>query len=453
MIFIPRGFASKLRVKPLATWILVVLNVGYYAYHPNITTDAFVEIIQKIFSRPEMNTESPNPHFVEFCDKTLLSSNVCDDVYSDFQKHIVSQKNPDEIMKTVSRDIHLTLFMNHFFDSKLSEFSSIVEDVHKKYHIFSSYNFTLSALLISQFTHSGLMHLIGNMVVLVLLGIWVEQRIGAAKLIVFYILGGCAGFLMNDLSRGIVGASAGVSVIIGLSLIFFYRMRIKVSMFSPPFLWGHTAMIPMWAFVVLGFLITDLQGLLLGESHVAHRAHLGGLFCGIIFGYITKHMQKLATYHLHPLDKSDYQSAKTHWHQKSFTPNDVLLLCETGLAFNRENLDFKNLKLNVLLDLNSIGEIIPLAKEVLLDSIRHKKLKNNFYTVSWLFQNGLLDDVIVTLPPKKVKLLYEQAFLNGHSHMCILMVEKLTKTFPFNPVTIELKNSLQKTGGLNEHRS
>ena len=79
----------------------------------------------------------------------------------------------------------------------------------------------------SMFIHSGVMHVIFNMIILLHAGGYIEPYMGQRKFIAFYLLSGlfvslCAGFFTNALS---VGASGAVFALLGFLLYFDLQAR------------------------------------------------------------------------------------------------------------------------------------------------------------------------------------------------------------------------------------
>jgi membrane associated rhomboid family serine protease len=133
-------------------------------------------------------------------------------------------------------------------------------------------------LLTSMFMHTGFTHLFVNLLMLVLVGLVFEQRIGTRPFIVLYLLAGIVGTLTfaavrwNDPALAVVGASGAITGILGA----FARLypNEKMMLFFLP--------IPMsiWTIVLIFVLIQFL--LLFGHSNIAVESHLGGLVAGVL---------------------------------------------------------------------------------------------------------------------------------------------------------------------------
>src|SRR5678815_2546472 len=105
-------------------------------------------------------------------------------------------------------------------------------------------------LITSMFMHGGWAHLLGNMLYLWIFGDNVEDRLGHAKYLVFYLLCGIAAtfaqVLVNTTSNvPNLGASGAIAGVLGAYLLMFPRGSVRVLM--------GRGIIPMPAIVVIGF--------------------------------------------------------------------------------------------------------------------------------------------------------------------------------------------------------
>lgn len=150
--------------------------------------------------------------------------------------------------------------------------------------------------LTSMFVHSGIFHLLGNMIFLFLFGSCVEDIIGRLRFIIFYLVGGLvAEFVFIAMSpehfmsiRPMGGASGAISGCMGMYLL----LRAGVNIEFKYFLWlffvyvrAGEFEIPAWVAIMFYFL-SDLLGAMLGmfAKHgggVAFGAHVGGFLGGL----------------------------------------------------------------------------------------------------------------------------------------------------------------------------
>jgi membrane associated rhomboid family serine protease len=145
-------------------------------------------------------------------------------------------------------------------------------------------------LLSSMFMHGSWMHILGNMLYLWIFGDQIEDALGHAKFLVFYLLCGlAAGFAQIVYSPESVipclGASGAIAGVLGAYLIKHPTNRVRVLM--------GRYITHMPAAVVLGFWIvlqifSQVSTPAGKASGVAYMAHIGGFIAGavliLIFG-------------------------------------------------------------------------------------------------------------------------------------------------------------------------
>ena len=145
-------------------------------------------------------------------------------------------------------------------------------------------------LLTSMFLHGGLMHVGANMWSLWIFGDNIEDRMGPARFLAFYVLCGVAAVLAHwiadpDSVIPVVGASGAISGVMGGYLFLFPRSRIV--MLFPIFFMPYFFKIPAVIYLGFWFVMQIASGAqqLASESNaagVAFWAHAGGFVAGII---------------------------------------------------------------------------------------------------------------------------------------------------------------------------
>jgi len=138
--------------------------------------------------------------------------------------------------------------------------------------------------LTSMFMHGSWFHIVGNMWFLWVFGDNVEEVLGHAGYLLFYLVSGfaaAAAQVVADPASAIpmVGASGAIGGVMGAYAVLFPRARIDVLFFFGFFV----RVIPMSAIFMLGywFLIQLLSGSMGGaEGGVAFWAHVGGFAAG-----------------------------------------------------------------------------------------------------------------------------------------------------------------------------
>ena len=147
-------------------------------------------------------------------------------------------------------------------------------------------------LLTSMFLHGGFMHLAGNMLFLWIFGNNVEDVLGRARFLLFYIASGLAAALaqvsvtaMSDdrasLLVPMVGASGAIAGVLAAYMVLFPRARVLTLV--PIFFFIRLIYVPAAFFIGLWFAIQLLSAFLGSEAGgVAFVAHVGGFVAGWI---------------------------------------------------------------------------------------------------------------------------------------------------------------------------
>ncbi len=145
----------------------------------------------------------------------------------------------------------------------------------------------VSHLITSMFLHGSWLHLLGNMWFLQLFGNNVEDSMGRARFIVFYLASGVAAALLQVLLNPaaavpMVGASGAISGVMGGYLLLYPRVRVFA--FVPVGFFLMSIALPAWTMLVYWFLIQLLGGFAsIGRAGgVAFWAHVGGFVAGLV---------------------------------------------------------------------------------------------------------------------------------------------------------------------------
>jgi hypothetical protein len=145
------------------------------------------------------------------------------------------------------------------------------------------------SVLTSLFLHGGWSHVIGNMWYLWIFGDNVEDALGHAGFLLFYLVCGVVATLLHYLTNQVaevptVGASGAIAAVLGAYIVAFPRARVFTLLPLFPFF----QVVPLPAFFVLGlwFLFQFVLGLgalgASGSGGIAFWAHIGGFAAGLL---------------------------------------------------------------------------------------------------------------------------------------------------------------------------
>lgn len=146
-------------------------------------------------------------------------------------------------------------------------------------------------LFTSMFMHGGIAHIAGNMLFLWIFGDNIEDRLGHAKYLIFYLLCGIIASLSHVFVTGVLdpgsvqvpslGASGAISGVLGGYLLLHPKRRVTVILFR------FLTQVPAYVAIGIWFAFQLISGLgMLGggsqQGGVAYAAHIGGFLAGLI---------------------------------------------------------------------------------------------------------------------------------------------------------------------------
>ncbi|MCU7891591.1 MAG: rhomboid family intramembrane serine protease [Candidatus Thiodiazotropha sp. (ex Ustalcina ferruginea)] len=193
-----------------------------------------------------------------------------------------------------------------------AQFDSLYEAITYVQYGLRTAHPTWLTLFSHMFLHAGFLHLIGNMIFLLALGILVEAVMGRGGFLLLYLLTGVGSaafdFLFNANSLSLIpgiGASGTISGLMGMYAViyglrkihFFYSIGIYFDYVALPAI----VLLPLWIGNEL------FQLLIYTESHINYLAHLGGLISGAGVAAILK--TTIAPFDLGFLDNEEKERA------------------------------------------------------------------------------------------------------------------------------------------------
>ena len=169
-------------------------------------------------------------------------------------------------------------------------------------------------VITSMFMHGGWFHILGNLWFLWIFGDNVEDAMGSARFVVFYLLCGMAAAAaqaISDPSSAIpmVGASGAIGGVMGAYALLYPQARVHMLIFLGFLV--TTAAVP--AVLMLGYwiLVQVLGGVLApsGGGGVAFWAHVGGFAAGLVLVVLFRQPQRLSRH----LSQPRRRSARHRW--------------------------------------------------------------------------------------------------------------------------------------------
>ncbi|HXH28640.1 MAG TPA: rhomboid family intramembrane serine protease, partial [Candidatus Polarisedimenticolia bacterium] len=142
----------------------------------------------------------------------------------------------------------------------------------------------VATLFTAMFLHGSLLHVAGNMLYLWIFGNNIEDVMGHARFLAFYLICGLTGSLAQVAASPastvpLLGASGAIAGVLGAYLVMFPAARVETLIF----LFVFARVVPIPAVIVLGvwLLIQIVNAGRVAPGGVAWFAHLGGFGAGL----------------------------------------------------------------------------------------------------------------------------------------------------------------------------
>jgi membrane associated rhomboid family serine protease len=146
-------------------------------------------------------------------------------------------------------------------------------------------------VLTAMFMHASILHIAGNMLFLWIFGNNVEDSMGPARFLIFYLLGGVAALALQvavgpNTVAPTVGASGAIAAVLGGYIVLYPRARILTLVFVILFFGvielPATVMLGLWFIQQAVFGAVGLTSPTNAGGGVAYFAHVGGFAFGLL---------------------------------------------------------------------------------------------------------------------------------------------------------------------------
>ncbi len=341
MVIIPLGLTSKTKNIPFATALICAVTVFF-----SIIKFPENEIIYENYLRSAERVNfglKARSFLLEKCEKEKPQK-LCADLkkiplrtfslghrskqFAD--KSLANAFIADELARVALKKSNPQLYqIQEKADQKITS-------VLKKLHFLSKETVSPISALKTLFTHSGWIHLIGNMLILIFLAIPVEERMGSFLFAMTYLFSGMAGsllqvFLSTD-ALYIVGASSSISGVAGALTYFFWRHKAKIWV-SYFFMFSQVVVIPVIIYTPVFMVAGDIIGLFDESTNVGHFAHLGGFLMGGFLAFLHNKMLPLPQNFTYPFELNFLEQSR-----KSLSQMDRLRVFSQWLYYSPVNI-------------------------------------------------------------------------------------------------------------------
>ena len=194
--------------------------------------------------------------------------------------------------------VHFIQYFLSFSQNNIFSFEPI--EIFGLIPIFMDESLHFHRFITAAWLHADWVHALSNILVIALVGVPLEQRLGAKKWLIVYSLGFIGGnlawiFTHPDSLNPAIGASGAAFGLLGAYMACWPEDRIEFPLLFLIRAW------PVWliAFLRVGIEILQIYSLqsgTSGETNVAHMAHLGGFFLSYISAKIIVKNHHISAY-------------------------------------------------------------------------------------------------------------------------------------------------------------
>lgn len=301
-MFIPIEKKPQWQNPPILTIVLIFICIGCYFTWQNKDVEretlAFQYYIDSGLAAIEIpvylkHLESKNSPESTATIQTLLLKDPQQAYRIALQKLIIDgsflkQLDNHQIIK--SSQPHFKIWLQ-----KHDEFKHLLNRIVKYRYGLKPYSYSMESLVLHNFLHNDVNHLIINMIFLFMFGFVIELVIGRSAYLFVFLLSGVVSaatlvLLEPESAYWVVGASGAIAGLVGFYTLlygkrkirFFYTIIVYFGYVTAPAL----VLLPVW-------LVYELINQYFFLDQVSNLSHIGGLVTGAILGLIYKRYPKL----------------------------------------------------------------------------------------------------------------------------------------------------------------
>jgi membrane associated rhomboid family serine protease len=303
MLIVPYvKFHSKMAL-PIATILLCVINI--IAYNIQSRTDWRYEAAVNYYISsdlaklefPVLSELEPRVFPRNGYDKPVLPDADNRYAYSRIVRRMLFSESFQERLRK-DEVVVKTDKQYEYWQNQRSDFNQLLKGLHTLNYGFVPAEKKWHTALTSNFLHSGLLHLIGNLVFLVIIGIALEGVIGFSLTMFLFVATGMLSCVADYFARAesfvpSIGASGAVYGFMGaFAVIYGFRWIRIIFFFIFPILFKRFS-IPAAILLFYWFAMELINYKYLREdSNINFIAHLGGLVAGALIALVIKPFRK-----------------------------------------------------------------------------------------------------------------------------------------------------------------
>ena len=296
------------------------------------------------------------------------------------------------------------------------------------------------------FVHGGVLHLVGNMWFLWLLGCNIEDVWGRRNFLLFFLGAGVVASCIHGLvnfGSGIpaIGASGAISGVMGAFMIRNYKTKIRyfyfVWLIVRP-IWG-TFLLPAWVALGLYFLMDLLSGFMTfgHATGTAYWAHVGGFLAGIAAAAALK-ATGIEEKYIKPKLEEEIEAVKiSPLMELAFKEREkgnfekASLLLQQLISQQPENVDAYRELVNIYAALGNHADAARAFAKIVQISLKKGEEKAALAT----YKEMKLAEMTSALEPPEIFALAGALYKKNRISEPLEMWQQLIKQFPNSPIT------------------
>jgi len=171
-------------------------------------------------------------------------------------------------------------------------FNNVVVDLGCRPSYILSLSPKIYTIVTHMYIHGSILHLLMNMIVLMLIGMPFEERVGSKKFVFIYFGAGILGILLNamiaysypSLNPDVIGIGASGAIFGVMGAYAFLYPRDEIIAPLGPII----TKVPVILVAVVYFLIETVYVLFFVSDSVGHIVHVGGFVSGVYMAFLLK---------------------------------------------------------------------------------------------------------------------------------------------------------------------
>ena len=287
MIIVPVEKQIDWRRPPLVLIFLVVVNVLVFAFYQTGDDELMSQAIEHYHQNEMLDTEWRA--YKAYAREAELPFELNKrDEYALY--YIVSDRNFDRFMAGKGEQ-YIPSSKRERWRMSRNQLEDISGRISGTAFGFHTNDISLVQLISSQFLHGDIMHLLGNMIFLILVGFAVEAALGSKVFLAYYLISGVGSALLyaalkTNGAGSLIGASGSISGVMAMYVVLFGLRKIQffywVFVFTGYFRAAAIVMLPVYLLKEIHSYMT-LEG-----SNIAFTAHIGGFVTGAALVWLTR---------------------------------------------------------------------------------------------------------------------------------------------------------------------